>query len=123
MSTSVNTPNAADALKQGTWSAAEVSRLLDVPQVLVERWCRVGLLAASRQGGGWVISGRALFFFCLRKVEPHYKPETVAALLDRSIETVRGWIKAGRLQTLKLGTAKSATVLVSESELRRWLAL
>ena len=117
------TPDATDALAKGVWTAAEVSTLLDVPVVLVERWCRVRLLPASQRAGEWQIPGRALFLFCSRRIEPHYKPETIAALLDRSVDTVRDWLKQGRFKTIKLGTAKSATVLVAESELRRWLEL
>lgn len=117
------TPDAADALAKGVWTAAEVATLLDVPEVLVDRWCRVKLLPAAFRGGQWWIEGRALFLFCRRRIEPHYKPETIAALLDRSVETVRDWIKERRFKTIKLGTAKSATVLVAESELRRWLDL
>lgn len=117
------TAEAADALTQGVWTAAEVAVLLDVPEMLVDRWCRVRLLPASQRGGEWQIPGRALFLFCRRRIEPHYKPETIAALLDRSVATVRDWLKQGRLKSIKLGTARSATVLVAESELRRWLEL
>jgi hypothetical protein len=117
------TPNAVDALSKGVWTAAEVATLLDVPLVLVERWCRLQILPARWRGDQWWIEGRALFLFCHRRIEPHYKPETIAGLLDRSVETVYSWIKSGRLKTIKLGAAKSATVLVAESELRRWMAL
>ena len=117
------TPDDADALAKGVWTAAEVATLLDVPQVLVERWCRVKLLPAAFRGDQWWIEGRALFLFCRRRIEPHYKPETIAGLLDRSVNTVRDWLKSGRIKTVKLGPARSATVLVAESELRRWMAL
>lgn len=117
------TPDAADALIKGVWTAAEVSAWLDVPLVLVERWCRVKLLPAAFRGDQWRIEGRALFLFCRRSIEPHYKPETIAGLLDRSVDTVRDWLKSGRMKTLKLGAARSSTVLVAESELRRWMAL
>ncbi len=119
----VTLPDAAEALKQGRWSAAEVASLLDVPLPLVRRWCEVGVVPAVHESGTWWLEGRALFVFCSRSVEPHYSPETVAGLLDRSLETVRGWIKRKRLKTVKLGAARNATVLVPESELRRWLQL
>jgi excisionase family DNA binding protein len=70
---------------------------------------------------GAAIPGRSLFLFCGRKVEPHYSPETAAALLDKSPETVRGWIKDRRIRKVKVGCAKSASVLIPESELRRLL--
>lgn len=113
----------ATVLRARDWSAEEVAVLLDTPEALVARWCAAGLLpGARRRGGGWAIPGRGLFVFCQRRVEAHYSPETAAALLDRSVETVRGWIKAGRLKVIKTGAAKSAGVLIPESELRRWLA-
>lgn len=103
-------------------TVAEVSALLDTPARLVERWCVAGLLpGAARRAGAWAIPARALSFFCGRRVEPHYSPETAAALLDKSVETVRRWIKARRLAVVKTGTSKSASVLISESELVRWL--
>jgi hypothetical protein len=112
-----------DFLMQGEWSPAEVSLLLDTPLAIVERWCRVGLLHGARlKGEAWVIPGRALFLFCGRKVEPHYSPETVAGLLDKSVATVRDWIKQGRMAKVKLGVDAQASVLVAESELRRWIS-
>lgn len=111
-------------LMQGVWTPAEVSLMLDTPAAIVLRWCRVGLLPGARERlGVWEIPGRSLFLFCGRRLEPHYSLETVAALLDKSVETVRGWAKRGLLAKIKLGTGKSASVLVAESELRRWMSL
>jgi len=113
-----------DLLRRGTWSAAEVAALLDTPRAIVDRWCAVGLLpGAELLRGEWQISGRSLFLFCGRRIEPHYSPETVAGLLDKTADTVRDWIKSGRMRKVKIGTAKSASVLIPESELRRWLSL
>jgi excisionase family DNA binding protein len=113
-----------EILQRGSWSAVEVAALLDTPLSIVDRWCAVGLLpGADLVRGQWQISGRSLFLFCGRRIEPHYSPETVAALLDKTADTVRGWIKSGRMRKVKIGTAKSASVLIPESELRRWLSL
>lgn len=116
-------PGAAEVLRQGVWSAAEVASLMDADLVFVERWCRAGLLpgATHRAATGWSIPGRALFLFLARRVEPHYSAETVAGLLDASVETVRGWIKAERLPVMKTGTAKSAMVRIPESALIAWM--
>lgn len=101
--------------------------LLDTPLSIVRRWCAVGLLPGARQKRGeWAIPGRSLFLFCERRIEPHYSPETIAALLDKSEKTVRRWLQESeggqpRIKRLKLGVAKSASVLIPESELRRWL--
>lgn len=120
-------PTASELLKQGVWTPEEVALLLDTPLCLVLRWCAIGLLPGAREKRGeWAIPGRSLFLFCGRRIEPHYSPETVAALLDKSVETVRGWLKESedgkpRIKRVKLGLAKSASVLIPESELRRWL--
>ena len=96
--------------------------LLDTPLCLVLRWCAIGLLPGAREKRGeWAIPGRSLFLLCHRRMEPHYSPETVAAMLDKSVETVRGWIKEQRLRKVKVGCAKSGSVLIPESELRRLL--
>ena len=122
MSKQAQAPAMSELLKSGVWSAEEVAALLDTPLSIVLRWCRVGLLVGARQSRGqWAIPGRSLFLFCGRRIEPHYSPETVAALLDKSVDTVRTWIKAGRLQRVKVGCSKSGSVLISETELRRWL--
>lgn len=106
------------------FSVPEVCALLDVPEWAVDRWCRAGLLpgAKHRKGSGWIIPGRALSFFCGRSIEPLYSPETVAGILDVSVETVREYLAAGRLEKVKLGSAKSAPVRIRESTLRRWMA-
>lgn len=54
-------------------------------------------------------------------IEQHYSPRSVAKLLDLSYETVRNWIKLGRLRVIKTGVAKSSPVLITASELRRFL--
>lgn len=113
----------ATVLRARDWSVDEVATLLDTPPALVTRWCVAGLLPGARRcGDAWAIPGRGLFVFCQRRVEAHYSPETAAALLDRSVATIRDWIKDRRLKVIKTGTAKSAGVLIPESELRRWLA-
>lgn len=120
-------PTASELLKQGLWTPEQVALLLDTPLCIVLRWCAVGLMPGAREKRGeWAIPGRSLFLFCNRRIEPHYSPETVAALLDKSVETVRGWLKESedgqpRIKRVKLGVAKSASVLIPESELRRWL--
>ena len=115
-------PTASELLKQGVWTPEEVALLLDTPLCLVLRWCAIGLLPGAREKRGeWAIPGRSLFLLCHRRMEPHYSPETVAAMLDKSVETVRGWIKEQRLRKVKVGCAKSGSVLIPESELRRLL--
>ncbi len=105
------------------FSVEEACALLDVPEWAVTRWCRAGLLpGACYKRNAWVIPGRALSFFCGRAVEPLYSPETIAGILDLEVETVRQYLADGRLPKIKLGTAKSAPVRVSESALRRWIA-
>lgn len=127
MSKRPSDPTASEILKQGVWTPAEVALLLDTPLSIVRRWCAVGLMPGAREKRGeWAIPGRSLFLFCGRKIEPHYSPETVAALLDKSVETVRGWLKESedgqpRIKRVKVGCAKSGSVLIPESELRRWL--
>lgn len=109
-------PDPAALLQRGTWTAAEVAGLLDVPQLIVERWAQTGLVPGARlESGTWRIPGRSLFLFLGRRVEAHYSVQTVAALLDRPLATVRDWIADKRLRSVKLGTAKAAAVLIPES--------
>jgi excisionase family DNA binding protein len=113
---STATPDAALLMQQGTWTAAEVAGLLDVPLVLVERWALAGLVPGARmESGAWRLPGRGLFLFLGRKVEAHYSVSTVAGLLDRPAATVRDWIADKRLRVVKLGAAKASAVLIPES--------
>jgi len=110
--------DAAAVLRRGEWSAVEVAALLDVPLRLVVRWAQTGVVPGCRlRAGAWRLPGRGLFFFLGRRVECHYTPATVAALLDKPVGTVREWIKAGRLRVVKLGVARQAPTLVPESAL------
>lgn len=105
------------------FTVPEVCALLEVPDWAVLRWCCAGLLpGAKHTPKGWIITGRALSFFCGRSVECLYSPETVAGILELEVETVREYLSSGRLPKVKLGTARGAPVRVAESELRRWLA-
>lgn len=115
--------DAAAALARDAWSVAEVAAWLDVPAVLVTRWCEAGHVVGARRdaASAWVLPGRGLFLFLGRKVEAHYSVETVAVMLDAQPETVRGWLKARRLRAVKLGGARQAPVRIAESELARWL--
>jgi len=109
-------PDAAALLQRGTWTAAEVAALLDVPAVLVERWALAGLVPGARiESGAWRLPGRGLFLFLGRRVEAHYSVHTVAGLLDRPAATVRDWVADKRLRSVKLGAAKAAAVLIPES--------
>lgn len=102
-------------------SEVEAARWLDVPVWSVQRWCEAGLVPGARHGAaGWRLPRRGLLFFCGRTVEPMYSPESVAAILELSVETVRGYLSAGRLRSVKLGAARCAPVRVAESELRRF---
>lgn len=117
-----SSPSALDLLKQGEWSVDQVSLLLDVESFFVERWCKLRLIQGARwRDGRWTMPGAGLFFFLQANLEPHYSPETVARMLDQEPSTVRSWLKHGRLKRVKLGAAKSAPVLIAESELRRFL--
>lgn len=105
------------------YSADEVVALLDVPAWCVERWCKGGLIPGARWvRGAWSIPARGLALFLRRTVEPLYSPEQVAGLLSVTVPTVREYLAAGRLKSVKLGTAKGSPVRVPESELRRWIA-
>lgn len=109
---------AAQVLQKGTWTAAEVAALLDVPEVIVMRWAQTGVVrGCTYSQGQWRLPGRGLFFFLAGRLEQHYRVKTAAALLDVSERTLEGWIKAGRLPVRKLGTASASTVLVPESAL------
>jgi len=111
-----STPTAAAVLQNGRWSAAEVATLLDVPVSLVERWAQTGLVpGCSVVAGQWMLPGRSLFLFLGRRIEPHYSVQTVATLLDRPVETVRGWLRLGRLSSVKLGLARQSACPVPES--------
>jgi hypothetical protein len=113
-----------EMLMQSVWTPAEVALLLDTPTVIVLRWCALELLPGARQiRGEWAIPGRSLFLFCLRRIEPHYSLKTAAALMDKPLVTLRGWVKRGLIKKVKLGPEKSSSVVISESELRRWLSL
>jgi excisionase family DNA binding protein len=109
---------AAQVLQKGTWTAAEVAALLDVPEAIAMRWAQTGIVrGCTYSQGQWRLPGRGLFFFLQGRLEQHYRVKTAAALLDVSERTLEGWIKAGRLLVRKLGTASASTVLVPESAL------
>jgi excisionase family DNA binding protein len=115
-------PDAASLLRGGVWSCEQVGTLLDAAPVQVAAWCKLGLLpGASWKAGRWAIPGAALFFFCEGRIERRLSPETVAALLDVEVSTVRSWIKYGRLPVWKLGPAKGSPVRIKESDVRRFL--
>ena len=121
-SLNVSALDVAQVLQAGTWTAAEVSALIDTPLAVVTRWAQTGVIrGAFHQGGAWRISGRALFLFLARRVECHYSVATVAAMLDKPEETVRDWIKRKRLPVVKLGLARKASALVPESALIKFL--
>lgn len=105
-------------------SVSEVARLLDVPVWSVERYCLSGLIeGARRRDGAWQVPARGLSFFCGRSIEPMYSPETVAQILEITVETVREYLASGRLRKVKLGTAKCSPVRVKDSDLRRWVGV
>jgi excisionase family DNA binding protein len=107
-------------LATGSLSLAEVAELMSTPPEMVRRWCVVGLLPGARQTmEGWRIPARSLSFFCLRRLEPHYSIKTAAAYLGLSEPTLRSWVADGSLSVRKIGTARSASVLIPESELMR----
>ena len=109
----VSALDVAQVLQAGTWTAAEVSAMIDTPLAVVTRWAQTGVIrGAFHQGGAWRIPGRALFLFFARRVECHYSVATVAAMLDKPEETVRDWIKRKRLPVVKLGLARQASALV-----------
>ena len=114
-------PSATPALlATGSLSLAEVSEMMSTPPEMVRRWCVVGLLPGARQTmEGWRIPARSLSFFCLRRLEPHYSIKTAAAYLGLSEPTLRSWVADGSLSVRKIGTARSASVLIPESELMR----
>lgn len=116
--TTTTTLDAAELLRGQTWTALEVSRLLDVPLAMVERWARLGVVrGCCCRAGVWLLPGRGLFLFLSGRLEPHYRVKSAAALLDVSERTLEGWIKSGRLRVRKLGAAAASTVLVPESAL------
>jgi len=107
-------------LATGSLSLAEVSEMMSTPPEMVRRWCVVGLLPGARQTmEGWRIPARALSFFCLRRLEPHYTVKTAAEWLGLSEPTIRSWVADGSLSVLKTGTGRSASVLIPESSLAR----
>ena len=115
-------PTAADLLRAGSWSVEQVAVLMDADVSVVVRWCQMRMIpGAVWRDGRWHIPGAGLFFFCGGSFERRYSPRTAAALLDVEPSTVRSWIKYGRLPVKKLGTAKSAPVLIKESDLRRFV--
>jgi excisionase family DNA binding protein len=115
-------PSAADLLRGGVWTCEQAGMLLDASAAQVAAWCKLGLLpGASWKAGRWAIPGAALFFFCEGRIERRLSPETVAALLDVEVSTVRSWIKHGRLPVRKLGSAKGSPVRIKESDLRRFV--
>lgn len=115
-------PDAAELLRSGTWTAEQVSVLMDAEVSLVEGWCRLRMLpGAVWREGRWHIPGSALFFFCGGAFERRYSPESAAVLLDVEVSTLRSWVKNGRLPVEKLGTAKSSPVRIKESDLRRFV--
>jgi excisionase family DNA binding protein len=115
-------PSAAELLRGGVWTCEQAGMLLDASAAQVAAWCKLGLLpGALWKAGRWAIPGAALFFFCEGRVERRLSPETVAALLDVEVSTVRSWIKHGRLPVQKLGIAKGSPVRIKESDLRRFV--
>ena len=94
--------------------------MMDTPPEMVRRWCVTGLLSGAKQRqDGWKIPARSLSFFCMRKLEPHYSIKTAGAIIDRSEHTIRSWVNDGSLKARKMGTGRTASVLIPESELRR----
>ena len=115
-------PSAAELLRGGVWTCEQVAMLLDASASQAAAWCKLGLLPGARwKAGQWQIPGASLFFFCEGRVERRLSPETVAALLDVEVSTVRSWIKHGRLPVQKLGIAKGSPVRIKESDLRRFV--
>lgn len=107
-------------LSTGTLTLSEVAEMMSTPPEMVRRWCVVGLLPGARQTlTGWKIPSRALSFFCLRRLEPHYTVKTAAEWLGLSEPTIRSWVADGSLSVLKTGTGRSASVLIPESSLAR----
>ena len=113
-------PSTPALLATGSLSLTEVAELMSTPPEMVRRWCVVGLLPGARQTlTGWKIPSRALSFFCLRRLEPHYTVKTAAEWLGLSEPTIRSWVADGSLSVRKVGSARSASVLIPESELMR----
>jgi hypothetical protein len=122
MSKTATTPSAGELLRSGVWSVEQVACMLDTPECIVTRWCVLRLIPGVRQrAGAWQIPGPGLFFLCKGQIELRYSAETIGAMLDISPDTVRDWIKHGRLKKCKWGLARSAPVRVAESELVRFL--
>lgn len=105
----------------GPWRVEEVARLLDVPAEQVALWCRSGALLARVREGQPVVDRRGLFLFLSGQVESLLSPETVASVLDVETRTVREWLAAGRLRSVKLGEGRKAPRRVPAGELRRWI--
>lgn len=105
----------------GPWSLLEVSRLLEVSMEQVELWCRSGALLSRTREGCPMVDRRGLFLFLSGQVESLLSPETVAEVLDVEPRTVRAWLAAGRLRSVKLGAGRKAPRRVPAGELRRWL--
>lgn len=105
----------------GPWRVEEVARLLDVPAEQVTLWCRSGALLARVREGQPVVDRRGLFLFLSGQVESLLSPESVAAVLDVETRTVREWLAAGRLRSVKLGEGRKAPRRVPAGELRRWI--
>lgn len=108
--------------KVSYYTVAEAAALMDAPTWTVERSVKAGLIPGAlfvREAQEWRIPERGLSLFLQRRVEPMYSAEMVAGLLGVTEDTAREYLK--RMQTVKLGTAKSAPVRVPESELRRFI--
>ena len=105
----------------GPWSVPEVARLLDVAEATVTFWMASGALLARVREGQPVVDRRGLFLFLSGQVERMLSPETVADLLDVETRTVREWLAAGRLRSIKLGEGRKAPRRVPAGELRRWI--
>lgn len=105
----------------GPWGVSEVARLLDVTVDQVALWLRSGVLLGRVRDGVPVVDRRGLFLFLSGQVESLLSPETVADVLDVETRTVREWLAAGRLRSVKLGAGRKAPRRVPAGELRRWL--
>jgi len=114
-------PTPAPALlSTGSLTLAEVAEIMDTPPEMVRRWCVTGLLSGAKQTqAGWKIPARSLSFFCMRRLEPHYSIKTAADFVGLSKHTIRSWVNDGSLKGRKIGTGRTASVLIPESELRR----
>jgi excisionase family DNA binding protein len=112
--------SASVAVATGKWmSVDEVSAMMDVEPVFVRRWCIGGQIPGSvKQDGTWKVSRRGLSFFCNRRFENHYSPQSAALLLDVSESQVRALLADGTLKAYKVGSrAKTASIRIPESAL------